>query len=170
MNRGVISRGITRDYGFSKLVESVLAQTAGLKSDLLTVAICKAGPKISARALAHLVRNIDPSLKGTELDQIRNAIATAREQYWLSLSEWLKPHIPPEVDEVIIGGGTAYYYERDLNAFFSGFEINWCKDLEDQLGRGYLSEISRYGLSYRLTDCYGFFHYLVGSERIANHV
>lgn len=170
MNRGVISRGISRDYGFSKLIETVRAQTSGLKPDVLTAAICKAGPKISPRALAHLTRDLDPSLKDMELAQIRNAIATAREQYWLTLSEWLKHHIPPEADEVVIGGGTAHYYEREFNAFFSGLQVNWCKELEEQIERCYLPEISQHGLSYRLTDIYGFFHYLIGSERVANHV
>lgn len=169
MNRGVINRGITKDYGFSKFVEVVRAQTAGLKPDVLTAAICKAGPKISARALAHLTRDLNPSLKDAELSQIRSAIATAREQYWLTLSGWLKNHIPPDADEAIIGGGTAYYYEREFNAFFSGVQTNWCSGLEEQLSRCYLSEISRYGLTYRLTDVYGFFHYLIGSERIATH-
>lgn len=169
MNRGVISRGASRDYGFSKFVEIVQAQTSGLKPDVLTAAICKAGPKISARALAHLARDIDPSLKGTELEQIKKAIAGAREQYWLTLSGWLKPHIPPEATEAIVGGGTAYYYEREFNAFFSGLQINWCSDLEEQINRCYLSEVSQYGLSYRLTDVYGFFHYLIGSQKVATH-
>jgi len=170
MERGVISRGFTKPYGFSKFVEVVRGQTAGLKPDSLTAAICKAGPKISPRALAHLVRDIDPSLKDAELAQIRRAIAVAREQYWLGLSSWLKGHIPADADEAIIGGGTARYYEKEFNTLFSGLQINWCNDLEEQLERCYQSEISRFGLSYRLTDCYGFFYFLVGSQRITAHV
>jgi hypothetical protein len=170
MERGVISRGFTKPYGFNKFIEVVRSQTAGLKPDVLTAAICKAGPKINPRAIAHLVRDIDPSLKDAELAQIRRAISVAREQYWLGLSSWLKGHIPADADEAIIGGGTAHYYQKEFNAFFSGFQINWCSDLEEQLERCYQSEISSFGLSYRLTDCYGFFYFLVGSQRIAAHV
>lgn len=166
MNRGVITRGVSKDYGFNKFVEVVRGQTAGLKPDILTAAISKAGPKISPRALGHLARDIDSSLRDTELAQIREAIAVAREHYWLTLSSWLVSQIPAGADEAIIGGGTAYYYEREFNTFFSGVKTNWCSELEEQVNRCYLPEISQYGLSYRLTDVYGFFHYLVGSERI----
>jgi len=170
MERGVISRGFTKPYGFSKFIGVVRGQTAGLKPDVLTAAICKAGPKISPRALAHLVRDIDSSVRDAELAQIRRAISVAREQYWLGLSSWLRSHIPAEADEAIVGGGTAHYYEREFNSLFSGLQVNWCSDLEEQLERCYQPEISRFGLSYRLTDCYGFFHHLVGSERMAAHV
>ncbi|CAA9362365.1 FIG00873374: hypothetical protein [uncultured Leptolyngbya sp.] len=170
MNRGVITRGISKDIGFSKFVETVQAQTAGLKMDVLTAAICKAGPKISARALAHLGRNLDPSLRDAEVTQIRTAIAVAREQYWLMLSNWLRHHIPAQSDEAIIGGGTAYYYEREFTTFFSGVKLNWCAELEEQINRCYMPQVSQHSLSYRLTDVYGFFNYLVGSERPTAHV
>lgn len=169
MNRGVIARGMSKDLGFSKFIEGVRGQTAGLKAAALTAAICQAGHKVSPRALAHLARDLDPSLKDVELAQIRDAIAITREQYWLTLSNWLQSYIPAEIDEVIMGGGTAYYYEREFNRFFQGVKTNWCSELEAQLNRTYQTQISQYGLNYRLTDVYGFFNYLVGSERLQTY-
>lgn len=171
MNRGVISRGITKDYGFSKFIEMVRGQTAGLKPDSLTAAICKAGPKISPRALAHLTRDLDPSLKDAESAQIRNAIAIGREQYWLTLSGCLKGHIPTDANEAILGGGTAYYYQKEFNALLSPLYVNWCSQQEQQVERGYHSQISQYGLSHRLTDVHAFFCFLVASEKkVPQHV
>lgn len=174
MNRGIIARGMSKDLGFSKFIEGVREQTAGLKAAALTAAICRAGCKISPRALHHLARDLDPSLREVELAQIRDAIAITREQYWLTLSGWLRSYIPAEADEAIIGGGTAYYYEREFNSFFKGIKkeikTNWCSELEAQLSRNYQNQISRHGLNYRLTDVYGFFNFLVGSERSETYV
>jgi hypothetical protein len=84
------------------------------------------------------------------------AIATAREQYWMTLSFWLRNYVPSEVDEIIIAGGTAYYYEREFNALFSGTYVNWCTDLEEQVNQCFPTKVAENGLNFRLTDNYGF--------------
>lgn len=166
MNRGIITRGITKELGFSKFIELVQPAAPGQKPARLVAAICKAGSKISAKALAHLSRFSEPSLRDAEISRITAAIKLAREQYWLILSSWLRNCLPVEVDEVIVAGGTAYYYEREFNALFSGTCINWCSELEEQVNRCFLTKVAENSLNFRLTDNYGFFYYLCGTESV----
>jgi hypothetical protein len=174
VNRGMITKGATVELGFNKLIEIVGVYAPNQKASRLAAAICKAGTKVSAKALAHLARFSESDLKDAEISRIRAAIGTAREQYWLSLSNWISNFIPVDVDEVIIGGGTAYYYEREFNALFSGQTINWGQELESQVERCYHAKVAQHGLSYRLTDLYGYFYYLCGAsesiEQAASHV
>lgn len=170
MNRGTITRGSTKELGFNKFVESVQRQAPNQKVARLVAAICKAGPKISVKALAHLARFSEPALRDAEISRIREAIATAREQYWMTLSFWLRNYVPAEVDEIIIAGGTAYYYEREFNALFSGTYVNWCTDLEEQVNQCFPTKVAETGLSFRLTDNYGFFYYLCGTAEPSKRV
>lgn len=175
MNRGVMTQGETADLGFCKLVAMVQRLTSGQKPLKLAAAISKAGPKISAKALAHLARVSDSALRDEEIAQIREAIAAARAEYWLMLGDWLRKRIPLEVDEVMLAGGTAYYWQRELNALFPQAEISWCTRLEEQITQTYVSKVSEKGLNFRLTDAYGLFFYLCGtpelqaSARVASH-
>lgn len=163
MRSGVISGGKSEDMGFHRFIQLVQERTSRLPTDRLIAAICNAGPKISTRALGHLFKGWDSLFKEAQLSKLRSAIAIAQEQYWLSLSDWIRRNLPPRFDEVIVGGGTAHYYEREFNSFFSGVKPNWGAGLEEQLNRFYLPQISRYSLSYRLPDNYGFFHYVCGT-------
>lgn len=166
MNRGTITKGATAELGFNKFLEIVKVYAPNQKAARLVAAICKAGPKISAKALVHLARFSEPSLRDPEVSRIREGIAIAKEQYWLSLVNWLKSFIPSEVDEVIIAGGTAYYYEREFNALFNGTPVNWGNELEEQVNQCFHAKIAENGLSFRLTDPYGYFYYLCGTETI----
>ncbi|MBD2302246.1 ParM/StbA family protein [Nostoc sp. FACHB-190] len=170
MDRGMISQGITEDLGFNKLVGCVQRLVSGQKPLKLAAAISKAGSKISTKALTHLVRVQDPGLRDTELSQIRSAVTTAREEYWISLTSWLRSRIPSDVDEIIFAGGTAHYLSRELNNLFPYVQKVWCNELEAQINRNFLADVSRNGLEFRLTDNYGLFYYLCGSaERMTTH-
>lgn len=163
MNRGIITKGVTKELGFNKFIQIVQRQAPGQKAVELVEAICKAGPKVSATAIAHLSRFTESSLKKKEISRILAASTTAREQYWLMLSSWLHNWIPNKVDEVILAGGTSYYYEREFNALFSGCFVNWCSELEEQVNRCFPEKIAENGLSFRLTDNYGYFYYVCGT-------
>jgi len=171
MDRGMISQGITEDLGFNKLVSCVQRLVSGQKPLKLAAAISKAGSRISTKALAHLVRVQDPSLRDTEISQIRSAVGTAREEYWISLASWLRSRIPSDVNEIIFAGGTAHYLTRELNSLFPHAEKVWCDHLESQINHNFFHDVSNHGLEFRLTDNYGLFFYLCGtSMRVTNHV
>lgn len=166
MNRGAISQGKSERMGFKLLIDTVQSQTSDLDPHELIAAVSKAGPKVSVKALQTLARDLDFVSPEIEVSQIRSAVLMAREQYWLTLSEWIGRNTPSHIDEVIVGGGTAYYYRREFDALFSQAKPNWCDHLEEQVNRHFLPQISTYSLRYRVLDDYGYFHYLCGaSER-----
>ncbi|PSB30605.1 ParM/StbA family protein [Chlorogloea sp. CCALA 695] len=165
--RGAISKGATKELGFNKLIKAVQLYAPNQQASRLAAAICKAGAKISIKALGHLSRFHDPSdavLRDKEIAELRKAIARAKEQYWLDLCGWLRNHIPVEIDEVIVTGGTAYYYEREFNALFASTGVNWGSELEEQVNNCFRTKVAENGMSYRLTDNYGFFYYLCGTD------
>ena len=166
--RGAISKGATKKLGFNQFIKAIELYAPNQEHSLLAAAICRAGSKISVKALMHLSRFNDPSdalLRDKEISELRKAIAVAKEQYWLELSSWLRNHIPARVDEVIITGGTAYYYEREFNALFAPMSVNWGRELEEQVNRCFHAKVAENGLDFRLTDNYGFFYYQCGTDQ-----
>jgi hypothetical protein len=159
IDRGEMSKGKTDSLGFSKMVESVKSQTSGLDLEQLTAAICKAGKNSSHKALGELALNVDSVYREYEISRIRNAVATSRQEYWMMLSNWLKLQVPRSVDEVIISGGTAHYFQSQLNNLFSFSNLNWCEILETQLMNSFPQAASK-SLNHRLTDVYGLFFFL----------
>lgn len=171
MDRGAMTNGTTEDLGFHKLVSAVQRQVAGQKSLILAASICAAGNKINPKALLPLVRVEDPLLQELEVSQIRSAISTAREEYWVLLSNYLLRHIPTDIDEIIFAGGTSQYFKSDLNRLFRRPEKVSCDALEYLVQQEFLFSKTKSDLSFRLTDNYGFFSYLCkNSQQVAVHV
>jgi hypothetical protein len=168
IERGEMSKGKTEPLGFSKMIESVMAQTSGLNSHQLTAAICKAGRNINPKALEELA-SVDAAYQEHELATIKTAVTNGRKEYWMMLSNWLKLQVPRDVGEVIIGGGTAHYFRSQLNNLFSNATVNWCENLESQITNNF-SQVTAKSLQYRLTDVYGLFFYLCGSSLKQNQV
>jgi hypothetical protein len=159
IERGEMSKGKTEPLGFSKMVESVKRQTSGLDLDHLTTIICKAGKSSSHKALEELASDLDPIYREHEVSKIRKAVTNSRQEYWMMLSNWLKLQVPRDVDEVIISGGTAHYFQSQLNNLFSFSNLNWCEILETQLMNSFPQAVSK-SLNHRLTDVYGLFFFL----------
>lgn len=171
MDRGVMANGITEDLGFHKLVKAVQKLVAGQKSLTLAAAICDAGSKINPKALTNLVRVQDAALQEIEVTQIKTAIATARDEYWVILSSYLRHHVPLDIDEIIFAGGTSHYFRSELNKLFRRPEKVTCDALEYLVEQEFLNCVSHKGLTFRLTDNYGFFSYLCqSSQQVAVHV
>ena len=159
IERGEMRKGKTEPLGFSKMVESVMNQTSGLNVDRLIWAICKTKKNSSYKALSELASSVEPAYREHEISRMRNAVANSRQEYWMMLSNWLKLQIPRNVDEVIIGGGTAHYFQSQLNNLFSFSNVNWCENLEAQIVKSF-PQVSSKSLNYRLTDAYGLFFFL----------
>lgn len=163
-NRGAISKGASTELGFNKFIEKVTPYAPNQKATKLAQAICRAGAKINIKALRHLSRFSDSALRDKEISSLRAAVSIAREQYWLDLYNWLRDYIPSHVDEVILTGGTAYYYEREFNALFSGTYVNWGTQLEDAVNKCFPVQIESNGLSFRTTDNNGYFYFMCGTN------
>lgn len=99
-----------------------------------------------------------------ELPRLKGAIANAREQIWLELTEKLMDYSLGEVEKVSISGGNAYYWKSDI--------LCWLGTRLDK-GRALLTEIEQRfpqlkgsPLLYRCADDYAFWRTLPGINEI----
>lgn len=121
--KGSISRDSdVNDTGFTRLIQSVIGQTALGKSDqdLLTKSIFNLGREfdldnINLRVLANAYKEHHFE---QEVEDIATAIRAARVEYWNLLKTWLTDHMPKELDQLIIAGGAAPYLKPELTEFF----------------------------------------------------
>jgi hypothetical protein len=167
VERGDFGGGYTESRGMANMISAVKNRTAIQDTHKLIAAISKAGKNVNPRALIPLVEHVADAYKQEELSNIRQTILEAREEYWLSLSQWLRLYVPREADEIILSGGTAQYFRQELNMLFSHSKTNWCEDLERQINNAFGAQITARSLQYRLTDVYGLFFYLCGSTKFS---
>lgn len=162
LNKGVF-RGITEPLGFANLIKSVSEKTSVRDWQKLTEIICKAGSNVNPKALKPLLQKVSENYRQYEQDRIQEAILQAREQYWLSLSEWLKLKIKGSEDEIIIAGGTSRYFKPELNNLLAPMvksKLQWCEQLEKRIRATFPDQINNHSLEYRLADVYSLFFYL----------
>ena len=164
VERGEMNSGRTEPLGFAKMIESVKGRTSGLNQYKLASVICKAGKNVNPKALIELTESIDADYQDYEISTIRKAIADARVEYWMMLSQWLKLQVTRDADEIILAGGTANFLRSELNSLFSYTKVNWCEELENQIASNYSAQVIHSSLNYRLTDVCGLFFYLCGNS------
>ncbi len=152
--RGQVSKRITCNLGFIKLVELVEEKICGIPATAeLARAISVAGDKLDARHLLPLALSSVPQVRSTEAQKLADAVTASRAQYACVLCSWLKEVLPRQlcVDEVILCGGTAEYLRTELEQHFDYTQVSWNGGIElpahlqdEELGR-------------RLCDAYGMY-------------
>ncbi len=166
VERGQIKSGWTTPLGFIRMVEQVQSMTSALEEKSLTAAICQAGSRVKSRELAHLVHSVGAELQKQELAEIVDAVKAARREYWQMLVNSINAEIPNslQINDVILGGGTAHYLRAELERFFAKKNINWCSHLESRIDSILGERRQKECLEYRLTDAYAFFFYLLSES------
>lgn len=159
VTRGVISGG-TSDQGFIRLIEKVEDLTSGHKREDLIPAIYQAGASVDQSVLKSLGRSRDPKFRRLEVAQLVKATKAARKDCWGSLTSWFHNSFPLTIEEVGLTGGTAGYWQPELEGLFSYANIDWYEKLEQQAQAVPCNRVPRPALKYRTTDAYAFLLYL----------
>jgi hypothetical protein len=160
MERGQLKYGETVPLGFVRLLERVREGTSGLQLPEMAGPICAAGSRVKEKALLSLVKSQGVERRQEELERVTVAVKEAREQYWMMLGNWLRAQQFPKVDEVILAGGTAHYYQKEIEGLFPRMHCHWVERLEEQVKNLLGEKLWREGWAYRLTDAYAYFFYL----------
>ncbi len=164
VERGQLTTGLTSDLGFSQMISKVKTLTSGQTEEVLLPAICSAR-EVSERTLDRLVRSQRQELREVEKQEIKEAIADAKQEYIATLSNWINQQIPPQVklDEFLVGGGTAKYLKPELTQLLKLYssQINWVRALEKRVEQAFYTAVARDYLAPRLTDVYGLFYKLL---------
>ncbi len=157
--RGQVSKRITSNLGFIKLVDLVESRIAGLPSTAqLTRAIARAGEKIEARHLLPLAMSSLPETRAAEAQKIADAVSACRVEYASVLCSWFREVLPRQVnlDQAVFCGGTAEYMRSELESHFAYAEINWHGGVELP------NHLQEEEFGSRMCDVYGMFLYFQG--------
>ena len=159
MDRGSFQRGETRDLGFVQMLERVMESTSGLTPLEMAGPICQAGKRVNRTPLKPLCRGQEGTLNNERLRRLITSVKAARKEYWQILSDWLNTCQFPLSQTVILSGGTAFYYQEELEKYFlqQGGQISWGNHLEERL-QLLLGQSD--ALKFRLTDVCGYFYWL----------
>lgn len=159
MERGKLTKGETEDLGFSWLINKVKESTSGLKASELIVPITQGGRRVKKRAFKPLLRSQSDSLREKELSEIVTAVTQVRNQHLDIILQWLVSRRFPQMDEVIISGGTADYYRQEIENFFKPQSYHWADHLENKVKELVGESLWLSEFRYRLTDVYGYYFY-----------
>lgn len=157
--RGQVTKRVTSNQGFIKLVELVEAGIAGFPSTAqLARAIARAGDKLDARHLLPLAMSSVKEVRQEEVQKLGLVISTCRVEYASALCSWLREVLPRQVnlEEVILCGGTADYMRSELESHFAHTEISW------NAGINLPDPLQDIELGSRLCDAYGMYVYFRG--------
>ncbi|HAA32005.1 MAG TPA: hypothetical protein DCE56_35260, partial [Cyanobacteria bacterium UBA8553] len=151
-SRGAVTKRVTSDLGFIKLLDRVTKRTSGLDMNQLAGAIATAGNPPDFKALIPVLRSTSEAERKEELIKLKSAITTSRSEYTLSLESWLNEVLPRRMDEVILCGGTADYLRPELSDYFKATSLVWHGKLPE--------ELQGHSLSHRMCDAFGMYEFL----------
>ncbi|MEL7523327.1 MAG: hypothetical protein AAGJ80_17205, partial [Cyanobacteria bacterium J06553_1] len=145
--QGQFKQGDSPLYGFSQMIDLLVARYSVLDRQALLLALVKAMQKAkqelesknrmlaashwnrgndlryplwsNTQAINALVSVRDDALRSAELQALSRAITAALDEYWEKLEGWIKRVVPDELDEVIVSGGAALMMEPKLVHHFS---------------------------------------------------
>lgn len=155
--------------GFEQLIDAIVAR-ASLNLDAkdagrLTEYVFQAqqNPKVLERIARMVVTEAEV---GRKVEQIQDAISQSRNRYLRDLLDWVQSTLGQalyEFDEVILSGGTALYFQTELEAFFIQYdmEVSWATSLQDQIHQSLTLPIDPV-LACRVADAFGVFKLLGG--------
>lgn len=157
--------GRTVKLGLMEMLEQIQRVTSGLEKKELLDALHSAGGKITSNKMKTLAKSQHPKRKAAEAIAMAKAIKVVRAEYWQMVMKWLLMEIPRDSQEVVIGGGTAYYFQKELEDFmvknYRKTKVFWSADLEKDVQSVFEldPDRDRY-LCVRLADAYGLFRYM----------
>lgn len=130
-DRGIPS-GYTNNLGFYQIIQTVIDSSLVQSAAALTQAIYKAkddltpnNPHIQALAMT------EGQSKRAELTRLVKAIASAQKNRWQQIASWAKLLVN-DVDELIIGGGTALLYQKAIRETFHSTRLFWAVATEKE--------------------------------------
>ncbi len=166
LEKGELVKGITSDFGFSKMIHRIIQMTSGQKEERLTEVISQMKSKKNPdkKSLEKLVRTTRTELKQAEIESLKSAIISARKEYITLLKNWLKQELVlSKIDEFLIGGGTVMYLKEEIMEILPNYieQLNWGHTLEKRIHQTFGKDVVNDELAARLADVYGLFYVLL---------
>jgi hypothetical protein len=129
--------GKTANLGMRFFAERVAAKAGRYPIDQLACCIAEAGFKVNPGPLRKILHSESPAEIKVELDILRSAIAEARIEFWQQLKSWILRTLPPDIEVIVIGGGTAGFWMQELKAMakseLRNQTLNWYADAKQEI-------------------------------------
>ena len=106
-----------------------------------------------------------------ELSRLIREVKKARLRYWGEREEDLRQLRMELIDEVYVGGGTAFYFQKEIKEFFKEYrvKVNWCKQLKREFCQRFDLKASS-TIANLFLDCYGYFQFLNRTKSVVSMV
>lgn len=155
IEKGNFGKWQTTNLGFIKMIESVQQKTSGYTIETLTQAIAQWDGK-DDKCLKLILRKDKLESRTIELETLKYQIRIAKEEYMTRVRHWLAEIIPNEVEEIVISGGTADYFEKELE--------DWARTLIPVIlfwhgGVTYPEDIQKLRMGNRMADIWMLWQY-----------
>lgn len=159
--RGVLSPGVSSDFGMAWMVDAFVRRCSGLSKDdpKIVQALVEAENECSPEILAKLSRKRKPEEIAADGTSMAESAKRSRDDYARALIRWLSQQLPTDVDEVILCGGTAEYLRKELETHFSNKTLIWNGGVKIP------SSLDTAGMGNRIADVLGLHHVFV--ERVS---
>jgi hypothetical protein len=123
----------------------------------------KTEPKLLERIARMVVTEAEV---GRKVEQLKEAIAHAEQQYLRQLQGWMKSTLGQELyefDEAIASGGAALYFKAEIEQFLVAYnlQVSWANHLQEQIAQSLPDSIDPV-LACRASDGFGVFKLLGG--------
>lgn len=165
-DQGKIS-GQTASLGLAQMLSVIKSRTSGQTERRLLKPVHSALDKIAPNQFKSLVLSRNQNNQAIEAEKIAIAVQTARHEYLLKLSQWLSINLEVDTDQLIVGGGTAFYVYSSLSSFlkekYPQVEIIWGSDLEKDVEILFNLSDDSDMLTTRITDVYALYDYFASS-------
>lgn len=149
---GAKAKGETTTLGFHTLLDSIIQRTDGQTYTSLIKPVYLAGFQVQAQALESLPRTQNPKRRKAELLKIVEGVRLANAEYWRAMVSWLTEVLPPDIDEIVLAGGTAEFLKKILVKQYGQNTIKSVAELEKAVKLAFPNATC--DLVPRLTDGY----------------
>lgn len=173
VRNGIISPGITSNFGMAWLVNNFVSKVSGLSADnpRIVEAIIEAGTACNPLVLQKLSRKRKTAEAQVDGELMSKALLLAREEYWRTIVRWLRSNIEEDIKELVFCGGTADYIRAEIDSYFQEkmqVNLSWHGDIS-------ISDEISTGIGNRIADVYALHQHIIGKldqktgyERLAN--
>lgn len=155
-----LSFGSSEKLGLAWLLEKIKSRTSGQNLSDLLKPVHQSGASLKAKYFKSLAKSKKAEFKTEEVAQIMSVTTTSRQEYCRQVADYLSRHIPHNIEQIIIGGGTASYLQNELKGLFGSTAISWAAELEEDVRLAFNLPPQEDALCLRFADVYGLFRFL----------
>jgi hypothetical protein len=171
--QGTPQQGTTEHLGFAEFQQDVVLRAALNISVRDTARLPEylfksRQEQVYIERIARMV--VTESELAHKVTQLQEAIAQAQVRYLSNLFTWIKTTLGQdlyEVDQLVISGGAALYFQTELEEFFANYhnlKLVWQQDIQEQMSSALAAAIDP-ALAFRMSDVYGSFRVLANKVK-----